>query len=126
VGAAVQIRLERGNREMEATGVVTYALVSMGMGLSFTGIKPEFEAVLKSWIAELSGEPPLIPEEVQPSHERGVQAAMAENQVDPDEQTIPEIVMNNRQVLNELINLMVRRKVISEKEAAALLQQMYR
>ena len=57
VGAAVQIRLERDHANWKPREV-TYALVSMGMGLSFTEIKPEHQAVLKAWIAELSGEKP--------------------------------------------------------------------
>jgi hypothetical protein len=110
VGSAVQIRLERDLRELEATGVVTYALVSMGMGLSFTDIKPEHRAVLKTWIAELSGEKATNPEFTSTSPEQGMMAAME----------------NNRQVLNELITLMVRKKIIRENEGAALLRQMFR
>jgi hypothetical protein len=126
VGATVQVRLERGNREMEATGVVTYALVSMGMGLSFTEIKPEHQAVLKAWIAELSGEAPVMPDAIAPASERGTQAA-AENDIETDpEEGLPASAASNRQMLNELINLMVRKKLISDNEAAALLRQMYR
>ena len=33
---------------------------------------------------------------------------------------------DNRQVLNELINLMVRKRLINEGEAAALLRRMFR
>src|ERR1700674_2086468 len=56
VGSAVRIRIERDLREFEAAAVVTYAHVSMGMGLAFTEIKREHKDVLRSWIADLSGE----------------------------------------------------------------------
>ncbi|MBZ5659362.1 MAG: PilZ domain-containing protein [Acidobacteriia bacterium] len=126
VGATVQIRLERDKREMEATGVVTYALVSMGMGLSFTEIKPEHQAVLKAWIAELSGEKPAIIEDAPPAPEQEIQAAILHD-LDPSPESGPAATAaSNRQVLNELINLMVRKRLINEGEAAALLRQMYR
>ena len=44
--------------------VVKYALVSMGMGLAFTEIKPEHQAILQKWISELSGERVTEPEPV--------------------------------------------------------------
>jgi hypothetical protein len=126
VGAAVQIRLERDKREMEATGVVTCALVSMGMGLSFTNIKAEHQAVLKAWIGELSGETPAIPEEVPPKFEQGMRATTANDLEGFPEESLPTTATSNRQVLNELINLMVRKKIISDNEAAALLRNLYR
>jgi hypothetical protein len=110
VGATVQIRLERDQHKFEAIGVVTYALVSMGMGLAFTDIKPEQQATLKEWVAELSGE-----------KEGGPGTPVA-----PSEKSLLEAVSNNCEVLKELIKVMVRRKVINESEAAALLRQMYR
>lgn len=110
VGAAVQIRLERDQRKFEATGIVTYALVSMGMGLAFTDIKPEQRALLKEWVAELSGE----------------KAEGPETPAATPEASLLQAVSNNCEVLKEIINIMVRRKVINESEAAALLRQMYR
>jgi hypothetical protein len=110
VGTSVRIRLEKDLREFEATGVVTYALVSMGMGLSFTKIKPEHQTVLKTWVAELSGEKEAIPEFATIGSEEGLTAAIA----------------NNRKVLTELINLMIRKQVISENEGAALLRMIFR
>ena len=126
VGAAVQIRLARDKREMEATGMVTYALVSMGMGLSFTEIKPEHQAVLKAWIAELSGEKPAVSETVPPALEKEMPGEISHDLDPSPEQGPAASAASNRQVLNELINLMVRKRLINEGEAAALLRQMYR
>jgi hypothetical protein len=109
VGDTVQIRLERNRRELEATGIVAYALVSMGMGILFTDIKPEYKDVLKTWIAELSGEKAAIPEAGSPSPDQNMLATVA----------------SNRQALNELINLMVRKKFIGEDEGARLLRLMF-
>ena len=56
VGSAVRIRIERDMSEFDAAAIVAYAHVSMGMGLAFTAIKDDYQGVLRSWIAELSGE----------------------------------------------------------------------
>jgi hypothetical protein len=110
VGAVVRVRLRRGPNEFETKAIVKYALLSMGMGLAFTEIKPEQQAVLQKWIADLSGERSLEAEELSADPETGV---------------APELG-DLRQILNELINLMMRRKIISEKEGTGLLRQMFR
>ncbi|HXR10477.1 MAG TPA: PilZ domain-containing protein [Candidatus Acidoferrales bacterium] len=110
VGAVVKVRIERDTREFEAAAVVTYAHVQMGMGLAFTEIKREHQDVLRSWIAELSGEQ---------SSEPAVSTA------EPETGAI-ETDANVRLVLNELIYLLVRRKIITEDEATGLLRQMFR
>jgi hypothetical protein len=109
VGSAVRVRLEREENVFEAMASVTYSQVSMGMGLAFTEVKPEHLTVLRAWVAELSGE--ALPE--------------------PDAAAAPEYatlstVLNLQQVLNELVSLMVRKKVISDTEGAALLRQIFR
>ena len=125
VGATVQVRLERDKREMEATGVVTYALVSMGMGLSFTEIKPKYQMVLKDWIAELGGTG-ANPAQSPADPELEIQHESIGDLESSSEQAPTATAAGNRQVLNELINLMVRKRLINEGEAAALLRQMYR
>jgi hypothetical protein len=110
VGAVVRIRLERDKREFEAAAVVTYALASMGMGLAFTGIKREHQVVLRSWLADLSGEQP---------------AELAVSTTEPETETI-DANANVRFVLNELITLLVRKKIITENEGTGLLRQMFR
>jgi PilZ domain len=109
-GAVVRIRIERDNREFEAAAVVAYAHVSMGMGLAFTGIKREHQEVLRSWIADLSGERPSQPAVSTTQPETGAIEANA----------------NMRLVLHELITLLVRKKIITENEAAGFLREMFR
>jgi hypothetical protein len=109
-GAIVRVRIRHGQRQFEAKGVVKYSLVSMGMGLALTEISPEHQALLQEWMAELRGERA-------PESETAPQEAASD---------VAPAVGNIRQVLNELINLMIRRKIISEQEGAALLRQMFR
>jgi hypothetical protein len=108
VGTVVRVRLERESRKFEAMARITYAHSSMGMGMAFTEIKPEFLPVLKTWVAELSGEAPPISETTAESSGANVSA-----------------IANTRPVLNELINLLVRKKIISEVEGTTLLRQMF-
>jgi hypothetical protein len=110
VGAVVRVRIKRDAREFEAAAVVAYAHVSMGMGLSFTEIKREHQDVLRSWIADLSGEQTPEP---------------AASTTEPETGAI-EANANMRLVLNELIYLLVRKKIITENEGSALLRQMFR
>jgi len=110
VGTIVRVRLERGLHEFEAAAVVAYAHVSMGMGLTFTEMKREHQEILRFWIAELSGEKPCEPA---PSiAEPKTEAADAD--------------ANMRLVLNELIFLLVRKKIFTENEGAELLHKMFR
>jgi PilZ domain len=110
VGAVVRIRMKHDTREFEAAAVVAYTHVSMGMGLAFTEIKREFQEVLRSWIANLSGEQAPEPAASATEPETGAIDANA----------------NIRLVLNELIYLLVRKKIITENEGSALLRQMFR
>ena len=110
VGSVVKVRLERSLHEFEALAIVSYAHVSMGMGLAFTEVKPEHQAVLQSWLAELSGEQPRGPEVAAPGLEAG----------------LLQTIENLRQGLNELVNLLARKKLITENEAAAVLRQLSR
>jgi PilZ domain-containing protein len=108
-GTLVRIHIVRGSVPFEAEGVVAYAHVPMGMGLAFKEIRPEYQKVLHSWIAELSGEPP--PE---------AQIPVSQEVVGP-----PPEIENLRQVLNDLINLMVRKRILSADERARLLRQIF-
>ena len=114
VGTEVKIRINHDGREFEAAAVVAYTHVQMGMGLAFTDIKPEHLRVLRSWIGNLSGDRSGEPA---PSAEESARKSSTAT-VEPDGDA------NLRLVLNELITLLVRRKIISESEAAGLLHQL--
>ena len=113
LGSLVRVRLEREQNVFEAVAKVSYSQQSMGMGLAFTEAKAEHLAVLKAWIAELSGE--ALPEP---------KVSTVEPIVEPDSGEI-SAVLHLQQVLNELINLMVRKKVISAVEGTALLRKIF-
>lgn len=106
VSSALRIVIQHDSREFQAMAVVGYCHISMGMGIRFTEIKPEFRNVLRYWIGDLSGEPIPKPEPKE-----------APSSIPPstDEDS------NMRLVLNELITLLVRKKVITETEGAELL-----
>lgn len=114
-GAFVKIQMKRDAHEFEATAVVAYAHVSMGMGLTFTEMKREHWDVLRSWLAELSGERP--PDAASP-------APPAETPTPSSEPS--DANASIRLVLNELLYLLVRKKIITENEASGLLRQMFR
>jgi PilZ domain len=116
VGAVVSVRLEHNQLTFEAGAVVTYALASMGMGISFTEIQPEQLAILQAWVAELTGKPLAIPEPPQ----------ISESPATPPEDDPLATISNLRQVMNEFINLMIRKKIITENEGAGLLRQLFR
>jgi hypothetical protein len=110
VGAVVRIRIETDKREFEAGAVVAYAHASMGMVLAFTAIKSEHQDVLRSWIAELSGEQSPGPAVPSTEPETGAIEANA----------------NIRLVVHELITLLVHKKIITENEGLGLLRQLFR
>jgi hypothetical protein len=109
-GATVRVRLNRESRQVDALARVAVSHPSMGMGLEFTEINPEHMESLRAWIAEASGEGSSEPE-VAPS--------------EPEAGLSTEIV-KLRQVLNELVSLLVRNRIIKEQEGAALLRQLFR
>jgi hypothetical protein len=109
VGTPVRVRIVREPHKFEAMARITYAHASMGMGMAFTEIKPEHLSVLKTWIAELSGE--QLPE--------------GDQDTATPEDDLLATNANLRSILNELINLMIRKKLIDESEGAGLLRQMF-
>jgi PilZ domain len=120
VGARVKIRIAHEHREFEAVGVVVYAHVRMGMGLSFTEVKPEHQAALQAWIGQLSGEPvsedvAIVPEAT------GIPAAER-----PPEMPARAADANVRLVVYKVIKLMVRSEMITENESTELLRLLLR
>ncbi len=106
-GATVKLRLTQENQCFEAAGVVTYAHTGMGMGIAFTEVKADQMEILKEWVQELSGEltPPLGSAET-----LGVR---------------PAVQQSDRLVLNQLIALLIRKRVLTEAEGTALLRDLF-
>jgi hypothetical protein len=119
-GAKVKIRITHENREFEAVGVVAYAHARMGMGLSFTEVKPEHQVALRAWISGLSGGPvaegvAVVPEAT------GIPAVDL-----PREMPARAADANVRLVVYKVIMLMVRNEMISESESTELLRLLLR
>ena len=106
-GTVVRLRMEHDLHVFEATALVAYSHVTMGMGLSYTNIKPEHQAILQLWMDDLSGG--LSPEPEAPV--AGPQTIM------------PTATAGLGEVMKELIHLMIRRKLISQNEGSELLRQ---
>lgn len=109
VGAEVRICVTRDSSKLEAAAVITYAQSSLGMGLKFTEISGENRDVLNTWVSELSGAPPAAPL----STPAGAGSAATDGNT------------NMLIVLNQLIALLVRKKILTEKEGAGFLRKMF-
>src|ERR1700722_3453976 len=57
VGTVLVVRINREERTLTIEGKVAFAQPGMGMGLAFTKVAPDQQAILDEWIGELSGEP---------------------------------------------------------------------
>jgi len=93
------------------------------MGLAFTEIGQEHRTVLRSWLGELSGE---IGE---PCREVAPPAPPPAPLLDPAAATSGESAgaeTNLRFVAHELITLLVRKKLLSEKQGTGLLREIFR
>ncbi len=106
-GTVVLVTLAREGRKLEAQASVVYAHTSMGLGLACQNLAPAQSEILNSWMAELRGEPVNDPST--PEIELAVEAPVA-------------AAGDLRPALHELINLMVRKKLLSDNEKAALLR----
>ena len=103
-GTPLRLRITLANQNFETEATVMYALPGMGMGLGFTGMVPQDHVILQKWAKEMqSGS--------SPSWEAAV-ATVAAPPRDPD---------RDRQVVNQLIKLLLRKEILSEDEASSLL-----
>lgn len=111
LGSQLRVNIHHDSREFSATAVVVYAHPSMGMGITFTHVEDDSRELLRYWIADLSGSSTVesVPEKTQ---SMGIPSAESE----------PHL----RLVLNELITLLVRKKILTEPEGAELLMHAFR
>jgi len=54
VGSNVTIEIYREADFLESSATVAYSTPQKGMGLTFTGMEPQFAAILKRWLATCS------------------------------------------------------------------------
>lgn len=103
VGSSVRVRLHKDNMAIEALGTVTYSQSGLGMGVAFDNMPPERARALDAWLAELTAVKP-------PSFD----VSLASNRTAGKQE-------QHTQIAQRLVRLLVKRGVISEADAAALL-----
>ena len=103
VGTRVKVRVTKEGQSFETQAEVAYSVVGMGMGLRFDAADPQQFGVLKSWLAELSGE------------------STEEKRVE-ESNCFSDAAVDNPRVLNELVSNLVRKGALNEKATAGMLQ----
>jgi hypothetical protein len=128
VGADLRLRITRNEQTLTAHAKVLYSTGGMGMGLIFTKIEPEQRHILHQWVGDLSGVPVVSNE----AHESDSAAANAPAEV-ASGALVHEAAgaaertgMNEdpRNVLNELITLLMRQRVLTDTEGKTLLRKL--
>jgi PilZ domain len=110
MGSKLRIGITKDEQFFSANATVLYSTGGMGMGLKFTEIEPVQLSVLERWLAELSGE--LPPEPKGPKKED----LQVHSEASPDHAV--------RYVLNELIIVLIRKRLLTDDEGQALLQKL--
>ena len=133
VGAELYVRITRNEKSFTANAKVLYSTGGMGMGLIFTNVAPEQRQVLAAWVGELSGSG------VAPLQQSGAESSLAVTSGAgiPSSANGPELFheapgaaertgMNEdpRIVLNELITLLMRNRVLTDTEGKNLLRKL--
>jgi hypothetical protein len=135
VGNELHVRITRNQQSVTANAKVLYSTGGMGMGLIFTSVAPEQQQVLQVWVAELSGSgvSPLTQSDAHAgaSHAgasgTGVApAAKGSELVHEPPGAAERTGMNEdpRNVLNELITLLMRNRVLTDTEGKNLLRKL--
>jgi hypothetical protein len=135
MGAELHVRITRNDKSLTANAKVLYSTGGMGMGLIFTNVAPEQRQVLQGWVGELSGSG-VSPLAHHDAHADASSAAASGAGVSPAAKG-SELVheapgaaertgMNEdpRAVLNELITLLMRNRVLTDTEGKNLLRKL--
>jgi hypothetical protein len=132
VGAELKVRITRNHQTVTANAKVLYSTGGMGMGLLFSNVDPDQRHILNGWVGELNGSG------VSPLHEPGAGAAAASAasnaaSANGGSELVHEAAgaaertgMNEdpRTVLNELITLLMRNRVLTDTEGKNLLRKL--
>lgn len=107
-GVQVEVLLHWGGRTLHCHALVSYAVNgrSIGMGLAFTQTASDQEATLLEWVSGLGGEAPVV------------SPNKAEPEIAPVEE--PELAKPSglKEVVQELVELLWRKQLLTEAEAA--------
>lgn len=108
-GTAVEVSLHWEGRTLHLNALVSYAVNDrgIGMGLAFTGTSAEEGANLLDWVTGPGGNPP-----------ESAQAPEPESRMSAE----PRLARAHRleEILDDLVALLVRKRVLSETEGAEI------
>lgn len=103
VSTKVQIKLTKGQTELQAGGTVVYSQNGLGMGIAFSNLEPEHQKSLDSWLSGMAAERPVA-------------AKPAEESV----RTSPNQSVDGR-AIKRLLRLLVMKGIFTEAEASSVL-----
>ncbi len=138
VGAELQLRITRNQQTLTASARVLYSTGGMGMGLLFTKVDPEQQHLLLRWVNELGGNPTAA---IQTEADRKAAAGGGEvssapgipgateatNDLFHDAPAAAEksgLNEDARNVVSELITLLMRNRVLTDTEGKNLLRKL--
>ena len=134
VGADLKLRITRNDQTVTALAKVLYSTGGMGMGLLFTKVEPDQRHILHQWVGDLSGVPvaPVMVVEGEgagggPDVAANAPAEVAAGAVVHEPEGAAERTGMNedpRVVLNELITLLMRQRVLTDTEGKNLLRKL--
>jgi PilZ domain len=110
-GSFLQIRLKKDGQFFETQARVTYCQSGVGMGLEFTDPDPKQIQVVKGWLAEARGD------SIAPHYNL--------DQIERDS-TGSDTRTYERQAIEELLLVMMRKGILTEDEGEAILKRLIR
>jgi hypothetical protein len=131
VASDLRVRITRSEQTFVANAKVPYSTGGMGMGLLFSQMEPDQRELLHRWVGELSGSgvEPLVP--VAASGATETHAAVVQHGSAPEFEQEPEGAAatwrandEQRNVLNELIITLIRKRVLTDAEGKALMRRL--
>jgi hypothetical protein len=109
-GTDVRIRIVQEPRSLLSDAKVVFEQTGMGMGLAFTTMAPSETRKLAEWLRELGCETFPSPAPAAP---------LASSSTEP-------VAIPDRNVLNALISLLIRKRVLTDQEGTDLLRELFR
>lgn len=110
VGSKVHLRISTDEKDFSAEAKVLFATEGIGLGVGFTEIEPGQRHILEGWLGELSGEVTSDRQSFRPDKS----ARTGANSVDH----------HQRNVLNELIIALIRKRVLTDVEGRELMMKL--
>jgi len=100
-----RVRIEHSGRILETVGAVAYSSPGNGFGISFVYMSPQDQRTLNQWLRDLRGEIAPVP-------------AYQEQAVGP------QFERSEREILTELVSLLLRRGVLPVGDGNRLLREL--